>query len=138
MTIYYNPTTHPFPWRLLKVNKNKTKSPKKMNNARGKKWIMLDFVFACLSFLWVWCHRNRIWMNKTTWYLFFWLFAIYVYIYKLYMKKKNKEEQTESRNRFWFYFEFKSSAWISPAGTSLWFYLELEPCMMFSSCSNHF
>lgn len=58
MTIYYNPITHPFPWRLLKVNKNKTKSPKKMNIARGKKRIMLDFVFACLSFLWVWCHQG--------------------------------------------------------------------------------
>ena len=30
MTIYYNPTIHPFPWRLLKVNKSKMKNPKKV------------------------------------------------------------------------------------------------------------
>ena len=29
MTIFYNLTTHPFPWNFLKVNKSKTKSPTK-------------------------------------------------------------------------------------------------------------
>ena len=30
MTMYHNPTTYPFPWSFFKVNKSKTKNPKKV------------------------------------------------------------------------------------------------------------